>query len=205
MSEHSLREPDYLKSLRVETSEHPRKIMQISPEQGQFISLLVRMIDAKNALEIGVFTGYSSICIAQALKTGGKLIACDNNEEWTNIAQTYWMKAGLSEKVELKLGDACDTLDSLLSDGKAGEFDFAFIDADKVNYENYFERCLQLIRPGGLIVLDNTLFFGKLVDESIQDDETNALRNINKKLHQDDRIYLSMLPFADGITLAVKK
>ena len=203
--EHSLREPDFLKSLREKTATLPQKSMQILPEQGQFISLLVKMMGAKNALEIGVFTGYSSICIARALKPGGKLVACDNSKEWTDIAQKYWKEAGVHEKVELKIGDACDTLDTLLADGHEGEFDFAFIDADKGNYENYFERCLQLIRHGGLIMIDNTLWSGKLIDDSIQDEETVALRRINKKLCNDERIDLSILPFADGITLAVKK
>jgi predicted O-methyltransferase YrrM len=178
--------------------------MQISPEQGQFMALLVKLIGAKKTLEIGVFTGYSSLVVALALPADGKIVACDVSEEYTNIARRYWQQAGVEDKIDLHIAPALETLDHLLAAGEAGTFDFAFIDADKGNYENYYERSLQLIRPGGLIAIDNVLWSGKVADTEIQDNQTNKIRAVNRKLHQDSRITLSLVPIADGLTLAMK-
>ncbi|MEW6354585.1 MAG: class I SAM-dependent methyltransferase [Pseudomonadota bacterium] len=199
----SLREPPLLKRLREETASHPWARMQIAPEQGQFIALLVQLLGAKKALEIGVFTGYSSLCVALALPPDGKLIACDVSEEWTAVARRYWSEAGVAHKVELRLAPALETLDNLLKDGQAGVFDFAFIDADKTGYNDYYERALQLLRPGGLIMLDNMLRGGRVIDPQA-DDDTRAIHALNTKLHHDQRVALSLLPIADGLTLALK-
>ncbi|TAE58640.1 MAG: SAM-dependent methyltransferase [Nostocales cyanobacterium] len=200
----SLREPEILTQLRQETAQLPGAIMQISPEQGQFMTLLVKLIGAKKTLDIGVFTGYSSLIVALALPGDGKVIACDINQDSTNIAKRYWQQAGVAEKIDLRIAPALETLDQLLADGEAGSFDFAFIDADKGNYENYYERSLQLIRPGGLIAIDNVLWSGKVADPENQDKQTEKIRAFNQKLHQDQRITLSLVPIADGLTLAVK-
>ncbi|MTJ08916.1 class I SAM-dependent methyltransferase [Anabaena sp. UHCC 0204] len=200
----SLREPITLTQLRQETSQLPMSRMQISPEQGQFMALLVKLIGAKKTLEIGVFTGYSSLVVALALPADGKIVACDVSEEYTNIARRYWQQAGVEDKIDLHIAPALETLDHLLAAGEAGTFDFAFIDADKGNYENYYERSLQLIRPGGLIAIDNVLWSGKVADTEIQDNQTNKIRAVNRKLHQDSRITLSLVPIADGLTLAMK-
>lgn len=200
----SLREPAILQQLREETASHPRSMMQIAPDQGQFLALLIQLTGAKKALEIGVFTGYSSLSVALALPDDGKIIACDVSEEYTSIARRYWQAAGVSDKINLRIQPATQTLDELLAAGEAETFDFAFIDADKENYENYYEGCLKLIRKGGLIVIDNVLWSGKVADPNIQDNSTKALRAFNKKLHQDERISLSMIPIADGLSLARK-
>jgi predicted O-methyltransferase YrrM len=200
----SLREPITLTQLRQETSQLPMSRMQISPEQGQFMALLVKLIGAKKTLEVGVFTGYSSLVVALALPADGKIVACDVSEEYTNIARRYWQQAGVEDKIDLHIAPALETLDHLLAAGEAGTFDFAFIDADKGNYENYYERSLQLIRPGGLIAIDNVLWSGKVADTEIQDNQTNKIRAVNRKLHQDSRITLSLVPIADGLTLAMK-
>jgi len=200
----SLREPAILTQLRQETAQMPRSIMQISPEQGQFMALLIKLIGAKKTLEIGVFTGYSSLVVALALPADGKIVACDVSEEFTSIARRYWQKAGVADKIDLHIAPALETLDKLLTAGEAGTFDFAFIDADKGNYENYYERCLELIRPGGLIAIDNVLWSGKVAETEIQDNQTNKIRALNRKLHQDSRITLSLVPIADGLTLAMK-
>ncbi len=201
----SLREPAILQQLREETSSHPRSMMQIAPDQGQFLALLIQLIGAKKALEIGVFTGYSSLSVALALPEDGKIIACDVSEEYTSIARRYWQAAGVSDKINLRIQPAIQTLDELLVEGLAGTFDFAFIDADKENYDNYYERCLKLIRQGGLIAIDNVLWSGQVADPNIQDKSTTAIRAFNKKLHQDERITLSMIPIADGLSLAIKR
>lgn len=201
----SLRETEVLRDLRQAMTDHPSGGMQIAPEQGQFMALLVQLIGAKKALEVGVFTGYSSLCIAQALPPSGKIIACDISEEYTAIARQYWQRAGVTDKIDLRIAPALETLDQLLADGQTGTFDFAFIDADKGNYWNYYERCLQLVRPGGLIAIDNVLWNGRVIDPQVQDESTNAIRAFNAKLHQDDRITLSMVAIADGLSLAVKK
>jgi len=200
----SLREPIALTQLRQETSQMPNSRMQISPEQGQFMALLVKLIGAKKTLEVGVFTGYSSLVVALALPADGKIVACDVSEEYTSIARHYWQQAGVADKIDLHIAPALETLDKLLTAGEAETFDFAFIDADKGNYENYYERSLELIRPGGLIAIDNVLWSGKVADTEIQDNQTNKIRALNSKLHQDSRITLSLVPIADGLTLAMK-
>ncbi|MBD2344572.1 class I SAM-dependent methyltransferase [Anabaena subtropica] len=201
----SLREPEILTQLRQETSLHPVGRMQIAPEQGQFMALLVQLLGAKKTLEVGVFTGYSSLVIALALPPEGKVVACDISEEFTAIARRYWQQAGVADKIDLHLAPALETLDKLLAVGEAETFDFAFIDADKSNYENYYERSLQLIRPGGLIAIDNVLWSGRVADPEIQDNRTQKIRAFNQKLFQDQRITLSLIPIGDGLTLARKK
>jgi caffeoyl-CoA O-methyltransferase len=200
----SLREPDILQQLREETAHLPNAIMQIAPEQGQFMALLVQLLGATKTLEVGVFTGYSSLCVALALPANGKIVACDVSEEYTAIARRYWEAAGVADKIDLRLAPALETLDELLAAGLAGTFDFAFIDADKRNYEGYYERSLQLIRPGGLIAIDNVLWSGRVAEPQVQDKQTQVLRALNEKLHHDQRITLSMVPIADGLTLALK-
>ncbi|MBD2562197.1 MULTISPECIES: class I SAM-dependent methyltransferase [Nostoc] len=201
----SLREPEILLKLRQETASHPRSGMQISPEQGQFMRLLVQLIGAKKTLEVGVFTGYSSLSVALALPDDGKIIAADVSEEFTAIARRYWQEAGVADKIDLRLAPALETLDQLLATGQAETFDFAFIDADKENYDGYYERSLQLVRPGGLIAIDNVLWSGQVAQEQNQDESTQAIRALNEKLHHDERITLSLIPIADGLTLAIKR
>jgi O-methyltransferase len=202
----SLRENEILKSLREETNLLADRTMQISPEQGQFISLLVRILNASKTLEIGVFTGYSALCAAYGLKQGGKVIACDCNEEWLSMASKYWKLAGVENKIDILFGDANITLNNLIKrHDEVNSYDFVFIDADKISYDHYYEYALKLLRPGGLIMLDNTLWSGFVADASHSEDETNALRAINKKLLNDNRVDLSMLPYSDGITLVVKR
>ena len=202
----SLREPDILTQLRQETAQHPHSIMQILPEQGQFMALLLRLMGAKKVLEIGTFTGYSALCMALALPADGTLTACDVSEEYTAIARRYWQSAGVANKIDLRLDPALETLDNLLSKGQSGTFDFVFIDADKTSYSQYYEKSLELLRPGGLIAIDNVFWGGDVADPAITDDpDTLALRSLNQTLYQDDRIELSMLPIADGLTLALKR
>lgn len=201
----TLREPDVLRRLREETASHPMVSMQISPEQGQFMALLVALLNARRTLEIGVFTGYSSLAVALALPEDGRIVACDVSDEYTSIARRYWREAEVERKIDLRLRPAIQTLDDLIALGQGGGFDFAFIDADKANYANYYERCLTLIRPGGLIAVDNVLWSGKVTDPSVDDEDTRAIRAFNLKLKNDDRIWLSMLPIRDGVTLACKK
>ncbi|MDP5338526.1 MAG: class I SAM-dependent methyltransferase [Nodularia sp. (in: cyanobacteria)] len=201
----SLREPEILSQLREETAQHPMGEMQIAPEQGQFMALLVQLMGAKKTLEVGVFTGYSSLVVALALPPEGRVVACDVSEEFTAIARRYWQAAGVADKIDLHIAPAMETLDQLLAAGEAETFDFAFIDADKSNYDGYYERSLQLVRPGGLIVIDNVLWSGKVADSEVQDNRTTKIRALNEKLHQDERINLSLVPIADGLTLAHKK
>lgn len=201
----SLREPDILQRLREETASHPAGRMQIGAEQGQFMALLIQLLGAKKTLEVGVFTGYSSLCVALALPPDGKIIACDVSEEYTSVARRYWQEAGVADKIDLRIAPALQTLDSLLAEGQAGTFDFAFIDADKGNYPAYYDRSLQLLRPGGLIVVDNVLWGGKVADPEVQDNNTKAIRAFNEKLHQDERITLSVVPISDGLSLAFKR
>ncbi len=200
----SLREPEILTLLRQETSLHQMGIMQISPEQGQFMALLVKLMGAKKTLEVGVFTGYSALVVALALPEDGKIIACDTNEEYTSVACRYWQKAGVSHKIDLHVAPAVETLDKLLKAGEKETFDFAFIDADKSNYDRYYEQALQLVRPGGLIAIDNVLWSGKVADSTITDNRTKNIRVLNQKIHQDERVTLSMVPIGDGLTLALK-
>jgi predicted O-methyltransferase YrrM len=201
----SLREPDILKQLREETAKLSIARMQISPEQGRFMALLVQLMGAKKTLEIGVFTGYSALAVALALPDDGKVIACDISEEYTAIAKDFWERAGVSEKIDLRIAPALETLEKLIAAGEMGSFDLAFIDADKRNYENYYERALTLLRPGGLILIDNVLWSGKVTDSTITDKQTQAIREFNQKLHQDSRISLSLIAIADGLTLALKR
>ncbi|MGC9502258.1 class I SAM-dependent methyltransferase [Baaleninema sp.] len=201
----SVREPELLTQLREETAKLPMSRMQIAPEQGQFMALLVQLMGAKKALEIGVFTGYSSLAVALALPEDGKLVACDVDKEYTAIARRYWEQAGVAGKIDLHLAPALDTLDRLLEDGQAETFDFAFIDADKRNYANYYEKSLQLVRRGGLIAIDNVLWNGRVADPDETDKRTQAIRDFNQKLYGDDRVMLSLVPIADGVTLALKR
>jgi len=202
--DHSLREHPEQAALREATRTHPRGGMQISPEQGQFMSLLVKLIGARRTIEIGTFTGYSALTVALALPAGGKILACDISDEYTSIGKPYWQRAGVTDKIELVIAPATKTLDARIASGETGACDFAFIDADKEGYDDYYERCLQLVRPGGLIAFDNTLWGGD-VARPAKDDDTRALQALNDKLHRDERIDIAMLPIGDGLTLARKK
>ena len=201
----SLREPDVQRRLREETAGVPMAGMQIAPDQGQLMALLARLVGARRCLEVGTFTGYSALVVALALPADGRIITCDVDPKNTAIAKRYWSEAGVAAKIDLRLGPALETLDRLLAEGAAGSFDFAFIDADKTNYDGYYERALTLLRQGGLIVIDNVLWSGAVADPKRNDADTAALRALNRKLHGDERIDLSLLPLADGITLARKR
>jgi caffeoyl-CoA O-methyltransferase len=204
LCDHSLREPAILQALRERTDQLPTSYMQVLPEEGQFLSFMVQLINARKTLEIGVYTGYSTLCTALALPKDGKIIACDISEEWTAIAQEYWRQAGVIEKIDLRLAPALDTLNQLLETGYANSFDFAFIDADKENYVAYYESTLPLVRPGGLIAIDNIFWDGKVANPIYQDNETCALRDIAEKLHHDPRVLISLIAVADGLLLALK-
>lgn len=201
----SLREPEILQRLRQETAAHADAGMQIAPEQGQFMTLLLKLIGARRALEVGVFTGYSSLLTALVLPEDGQVVACDMNEAYTAVARRYWQEAGVAHKIQLHLAPATQTLVKLLAAGEADQFDFAFIDADKQNYDAYYEYSLQLIRQGGLIVIDNVLWNGRVLDMDDQTADTNAIRALNQKLYKDDRVDLSLVPIADGMTLLRKR
>jgi predicted O-methyltransferase YrrM len=201
----SLREPDVLRELREETARLERSEMQIGPEQGQLMALLVELIGARRTLEIGTFTGYSALAVALALPPEGRVLACDVSEEWTSVGRRYWKKAGVADKIDLRLGPAVDTLRGLLAEGRHDQFDFAFIDADKASYDAYYELCLQLVRPGGLIAVDNVLWSGKVADMSVTDADTEAIRRLNAKLAVDERVTLSLVPIGDGLTLARRR
>ena len=198
----SLREAEPLRRLREETARLPMAGMQISPDQGQFMALLVRLIGARRCLEIGTFTGYSSLAVALALPAEGRVVCCDVSEEYTAIARRAWASAGIAAKIELHIAPARTTLNKLRAAGQRGSFDFAFIDADKESYDDYYEASLELVRQGGLIAIDNVLWNGAVADEKQQDADTNALRALNRKLHDDQRVDISMLPIGDGLTLA---
>jgi len=211
---HSLRDTELLRRLREETNRDPMAIMQIPPEQGQFMALLLKAIGAKRAIEIGVYTGYSTLSVAQALPHDGYILACDVEEKWTRIGKKYWTEAGVAHKIDLRLAPAAETLNAALQRGEAGTYDFAFVDADKGNYDTYYELSLQLLKPNGLMALDNMLFFGSVVDSNVMDPAMRArvgeptiqsLRDLNKKIHRDERIDMVLLPFADGITLVRKR
>jgi predicted O-methyltransferase YrrM len=202
----SLREPALLAELRAETARDPENVqLQIAPEQGQLMAFLVRLMGARRCLELGVFTGYSSLVTALALPEDGRLVACDISEEWTAVARRYWQRAGVAHKIDLRLAPALVTLDALTAQGGAGSFDFAFLDADKENYPTYYERILTLLRSGGVLAIDNTFWSGKVTDPRETDAETTALRVLNERLHDDGRIDLTMLPVADGLTLVRKR
>jgi caffeoyl-CoA O-methyltransferase len=200
-----VREPEVFRELREETRKLPDAEMQIAPEQGPLLALLVRLMWARKGIEVGTFTGYSALWVASALPDDGKLICCEVSETFAALARTYWEKAGLADKIDLRMGPALGTLDALLETLEVGTFDYAFIDADKANYDAYYERCLQLVRPGGLIAIDNTLWDGKVADEAVTDADTAAIRALNAKLKDDDRVELSFLPFADGLTLCLRR
>ncbi|MFO1119671.1 MAG: class I SAM-dependent methyltransferase [Rhodospirillales bacterium] len=201
----SLREPGVLSRLRAETLKLPQAGMQISPEQGQFMALLVKLTGARSILEIGTFTGYSALAMALVLPAGGRLIACDVSDEWTALARRYWREAGVEGRIELRLAPALDTVRALLGEGGAGSFDLIFIDADKGNYRAYYDAALELLRPGGLMLIDNTLWDGRVADPANEEDNTQAIRAFNAALHDDARIDLSLLPIGDGLTLARKR
>jgi predicted O-methyltransferase YrrM len=203
--EHSVRETEVMARLRAETAEMPHAVMQITPEQGQFMALLIEILGARRALEVGTFTGYSALAVARALPPDGRLVACDVSEEYAAVARRYWADAGIADRIDLRLGPALETLKGLLEDGAADSFDFCFIDADKSNYDGYYELALQLVRPGGLIAIDNVLWSGAVVDPDDQSDETRAIRALNDKIHADDRVSVSMLPIGDGLTLARRR
>ncbi len=204
MVENSLREPEVLEQLRAANVGQLRADFQIPPEQGQFMQLLTRAMGFKRAIEVGVFTGYSSLSVALAMPHDGRIVACDLNEEYTSIARCFWERAGVSHKIELRLGPALATLDSMISAGESGRYDFVFIDADKMNYAAYYERAVVLVRPGGLIAVDNTLWYGYVADPTRQDADTRAIRGLNRRILEDDRVHASLLPIADGLTLALK-
>jgi predicted O-methyltransferase YrrM len=201
----SLREPELLRELRAQTHELSAYRMQISPEQGQFMGLLIELLDARKTLDIGTFTGYSALAVAMALPSDGKVIACDLDVDWTRIAQAFWERAGVADKIELHLAPAADTLQQLLDQGEGETFDFAFIDADKLNYEDYYEKSLALLRPGGLVAIDNVLWGGAVADSTVNDESTQAIRALNEKIVADQRVTISMLPIGDGLTLARKR
>ena len=201
----SVREPPVLSALREETAQLPNAGMQISREQGQFMRLLIELLGAQRALEVGVFTGYSSLCVAQALPEDGELVACDVSAEYTAIARRYWQQAGVEGRIRLELGPALDTLDRLISAGAEGSFDFAFIDADKPNYLGYYERALTLLRRGGLIAIDNVLWGGSVADPQDQQPSTLAIRALNARLADDPRVSTSLVPIGDGLFLARKR
>jgi len=201
----SVREPDILARLRQETADHPKVNFQIPPEQGQLLQVLVRMTGARRLIEVGVFTGYSSLAVALALPPDGRIVACDISDEYTRVARRYWAEAGVTGKIDLRIARAKDTLDGLIASGESGGFDFAFIDADKTGYAGYYEQCLKLLRTGGTIALDNMLSRGRVLDASTQDPDVAALRRMNEFIHRDDRVDALLLPFGDGLTLAVKR
>jgi predicted O-methyltransferase YrrM len=203
--EHGVREPDILKRLREETALLPQHNMQIAPEQGAFMSMLVGLMGARRCIELGTFTGYSSLVVALALPPDGQIVCCDVSEEWTSVARRYWAEAGVADRVELRLGPALETLDELLAGGAAGTFDFAFIDASKREYPDYHERIVRLLRQGGLAMYDNVLWDGGVIDESMTDEDTLGVRRLNDRLVADERVSLSMIPVADGLTLVSKR
>ena len=201
-----LRESAAAAALRAETRAATRwHVMQISPEQGAFMAQIVRLIGARRAIEVGTFTGYSALVVAEALPADGSVVACDTSAEWTAIGRPFWERAGVADKIDLRLRPALDTLDALLAAGEAGRFDFAFIDADKPNYDAYYERCLRLLRPGGVVGIDNVLWGGRVADAAVDDEDTRAIRAVNAKVRGDARVDASMLPIGDGFTLAIKK
>jgi len=201
----SLRESDIQRRLREETAGLADARMQIAPEQGQFMALLARLVNVRKALEIGTFTGYSALSVASVLAPGGRLVACDVSREWTDIARRYWTEAGVADRIDLRIGPAVETLDTLIAGDEAETFDFAFIDADKVEYDDYYERTLVLLRPGGLACVDNVLWGGSVADAAKMDERTCAVRAINEKIRDDVRVDISLVPIGDGLTLARKK
>jgi len=202
---HTLREPELFRRLRAETAALPQRNMQIAPEQGQFMRLLAELTGARRALEVGTFTGYSALWVASALPPDGHMVCCDINAEWTSIARRYWQAAGLADRIELRLGPGRETLDALLADGAAGTFDFAFIDADKTGYDDYYERVLQLLRPGGLLAVDNALSDGEVAIPDCAHADVRAIDALNRKVQADERVSSSLVPIGDGLLLARKR
>ncbi len=198
----SLREPAVLARLRDATLAHPEASMQISPEQGQFMRFLIRLMGAKRAIEIGTFTGYSALSVALAMPDDGYLVACERREEFTKIGQPFWREAGVADRIDLRIGKAVGTLEAMLEAGEGDTYDFAFIDGDKKNYVNYYDLCLQLVRIGGVIAIDNALWSGRLTDETLDDPATTAIRTLNESIRDDDRVDMSLLPIGDGLMLA---
>ena len=198
-------ESEAARRLRAETAKLPQAGMQIGADQAAFLALLVRSTGAKRCLEIGTFTGYSALAIAAALPADGRLVCCDISEEWTAIARRHWSSAGVSGRIDLRIGPALDTLKNLLARGEAGRYDFAFIDADKTGYDGYYEACLKLLRPGGLIALDNMLWSGRVCDPDHHDADTDAIRALNAKIRADGRVDATLLTIGDGVMLARKK
>jgi len=201
----SLREHPILTELREETSNWPEKTMQISPEQGQFMALLIELTHAKKVIEIGVYTGYSSLTVALALPEDGHLLACDVSDTWTTVARKFWKKAEMDHKITLKLAPALKTLDQLIANQEHEQYDFVFIDADKINYQNYYEKALVLLKKNGFILIDNVLWNGAVADASVQDPSTNVIRGLNEKIYADTRVTMSLLPIGDGLTLVRKR
>jgi caffeoyl-CoA O-methyltransferase len=201
--EKGIEEHPALKELRLETAKLPQSMMQICPEQGALMANLIRLMSAKRTIEIGTFTGYSALAVALALPEEGEIIACDISEEWTALGKKKWEQAGVAHKINLRLAPAVDTLDALLADGQESSFDFAFIDADKANYPAYYEKCLKLVRKGGVIAIDNVLWGGSVIDSERNDEDTKAIRKLNEFIANDKRVSLSMVPIGDGLTLAV--
>lgn len=200
-----LREPAVLERLREETAPMEQAGMQISPEQGQFMAFLVRLLGVRRYLEVGVFTGYSSIAVGLAMPPDGRIVACDVSEDYTAVGRRFWARAGVAGKIELRLGPAVDTVNALLEAGEAGRFDFAFIDADKTNYDAYYEGCLKLLRPGGLVAVDNVLWGGSVADPKRNDADTRAIKRLNAKIRKDERVTMCLVPISDGMTLALKR
>ena len=203
--EFGTREPAVLARLREETAAIPQHRMQIAPEEGAFLAMLVELIGARRCIEVGTFTGYSSTAVALALPEDGSLVCCDVSEEWTSLARKCWEEAGVASKIDLRIAPAAETLDQLLADGQDATYDVAFVDADKTGYDGYYERLLRLLRPGGLIAFDNTLWGGRVLDPDAKDEDTRAIRALNAKLAEDERISLCLLPLADGVTLARRR
>jgi predicted O-methyltransferase YrrM len=196
------REPEVLARLREETAAIPQHGMQIAPEEGAFLAMLAELTGSRRCIEIGTFTGYSSTAVSLRLPEDGRMVCCDVSEEWTSVARKYWAEAGVADKIDLRIGPAADTLDGLLAEGGEASYDFAFVDADKSGYDGYYERLLRLVRAGGLIAFDNTLWGGEVLDPAPEDEDTRAIQALNRKLADDDRISLCLLPVADGVTLA---
>jgi caffeoyl-CoA O-methyltransferase len=200
-----VREPELLRELRAETAAMPEHDMQIAPEQGALMGLLVELIGARRCLEVGTFTGYSSLAVALAMPPEGSMVCCDISRDWTDVARRYWQRAGVADRIELRLGPALDSLDALLAEGQAGTFDFAFLDADKVQYPEYVDRAIALLRPGGLLAIDNVFWGGEVANPAIDDESVRGIRSMSRALAEDGRVTLAMVPIADGLTLARKR
>lgn len=202
---HGVREPDILRRLREETASLPQHDMQIAPEQGALMALLVQLSGARRAIELGTFTGYSSLAVITAMPPDGSIVCCDVSDAWTSVARRYWAEAGVADRVDLRLAPALETLDGLLAGGAAGTFDFAFVDADKRTYPDYHERIVQLLRSGGVVLYDNVFWGGDVIDDTKRDPDTLGVRRLNERLATDERVTISMIPVADGLTIALKR